>query len=77
MERLELLELVDLLGQELERRGRSAELESLRLYYFGLIRGETGAGPWSADRVVEWLMRLHPAALPKNVRPAGTQTSKG
>jgi hypothetical protein len=77
MERSELLELVDLLGQELERRGRSADLESLRLYYFALIRDERGPTPWSADLVIEWLAQLLPAPLEKNVRRIRIETSKG
>jgi hypothetical protein len=68
MERRDLLELVEILGRELERLGMSRQVETLRLYYLALVRRldreHAVDVSWSEERTIDWLgiLRLPPYA---------------
>lgn len=62
MDRASLLELVELLGKEFERRDMRSQLESLRLYYLAVKKGLDHRGAvrvsWTDDMTIEWLAML-------------------
>ena len=57
MDRASLLDLVEALGREFERRAMHRHLEALRLFDVAL-RSDGGRVSWSEDLTVEWLARL-------------------
>ena len=77
MDRIELLDLVEVLGHEFERRGMRVQLEALRLYYLALKKqlvapGDSLRVAWSGDMTIEWLslLRIEPYRHQYPVRDA-------
>jgi hypothetical protein len=62
MDRASLLELVELLGKEFERRDMRTHLESLRLYYVAIQKRLDHRGTvriaWTEEMTVDWLAML-------------------
>jgi hypothetical protein len=75
MDRRALLELVELLGKEFERREMRSHLETLRLYYVALQKHLDRRGSvrvaWDEEMTIEWLgmLRVPPHDQRYPVRP--------
>jgi hypothetical protein len=79
MDRALLLELVEALGREFERRQMRSHLESLRLFYLG-VRHQLDHGrhravhvSWDEDMTLDWLavLRVPPYQAHYPIRPRG------
>jgi hypothetical protein len=79
MNREALLELIEVLGKEFERRAMRVHVESLRLYYLA-VRHQLDRGhdrnvrlSWGEAHTVEWLalLRIPPYQNVYRVRPRG------
>jgi hypothetical protein len=81
MRRRDLLDLVEVLGAEFERRGMRVHVEGLRIYYLALSRGLDRRGSvkvqWDEPQLLNWLgyLRLPPCQDRFAVRPRGSSCS--